>query len=101
MVWNAIDWLFILKKLDQPDKIKRDFSQAVTVSILLLGCTTWTLTKRMEKKLDRNYAKMLRAVLNKSCNQQPAKEPLYGHLIPVSQTILEGRTKHVEYCCLN
>ena len=32
--------------------MKRSFFQAAVVSILLYGCTTWTLTKRMEKKLD-------------------------------------------------
>ena len=32
------------------------------MSILLYGCTTWTLTKRMEKKLDGNYTRMLRAI---------------------------------------
>ena len=32
----------------------------------LYGCTTWTLTKHLEKKLDGNYARMLHAVLNKS-----------------------------------
>ena len=26
--------------------------------------TTWTLTKRLEKKLDGNYTRMLRAILN-------------------------------------
>ena len=31
------------------------------MSILLYGCTTWTLTKRLEKKLDGNYTRMLRA----------------------------------------
>ena len=25
------------------------------MSIVLYGCTTWTLTKRMEEKLDGNY----------------------------------------------
>ena len=35
------------------------------MSILLYGCTTWTLTKRMEKKLDGNYTRMLRVILNK------------------------------------
>ena len=35
-------------------------------SILLYGCTTWTLTKRLKKKLDGNYTRMLRAILNKS-----------------------------------
>ena len=31
--------------------ISREFLQAVTVSILLYGCTTWTQTKRLEKKV--------------------------------------------------
>ena len=48
------------------DKMKRIFFQAAVVSILLYGCTTWTLTKRLEKKLDGNYTRMLRAILNKS-----------------------------------
>ena len=32
--------------------LKRSFFQAAVTSILLYGCTTWTLTKRLEKKLD-------------------------------------------------
>ena len=42
--------------------MKRSFFQAAVVSILLYGCTTWTLTKRLEKKLDGNYTSMLRAI---------------------------------------
>ena len=30
------------------------FFQAAVVSILLYGCATWTLIKRLEKKLDGN-----------------------------------------------
>ena len=33
----------------------------------------WTLTKRLEKKLDGNYTKMLPAILNKSWRQHPTK----------------------------
>ena len=44
---------------NQTDKMKRSFFQAVVASILLYGCTTWTLTKRLEKKLDGNYTRML------------------------------------------
>ncbi len=36
-------------KSDLTDKMKRSFFQAAVVSILLYGCTTWTLTKRLEK----------------------------------------------------
>ena len=49
------------------------FFQAAVVSILLYGCTTLTLIKRMEKKLDGNYTGMLRAILNKSWRQHPHK----------------------------
>ena len=42
--WTAIDKLSIIWKSDLTDKIKRSFFQAEVVSILLYGCTTWTLT---------------------------------------------------------
>ena len=42
------------------------FFQVAVMSMLLYGCTTWMLTKSMEKKLDGNYTRMLRAMLNKS-----------------------------------
>ena len=64
--WRAIDKLSIIWKSDLTDKMKRSFFQAVVVSILLCGCTTWTLTERLEKKLEGNYTRMLRAILNKS-----------------------------------
>ena len=39
--------LSIIWKSDLTDKTKRSFFQAAVVSILLYGCTTWTLTKRL------------------------------------------------------
>ena len=50
--WTAIDKLSIIWKLNLTDKMKRSFFQAAVVSLLLSGCTTWTQTKRLEKKLD-------------------------------------------------
>ena len=55
---TAIDRLSIIWKSNRTDKMKRSFFQAAVVSILLYGCTTWTLTKRLEKKLDGNYTRM-------------------------------------------
>ena len=63
---TAIDRLSIIGKSYLTDKMKRSFFQVAVVSLLLYGCTTWTLTKRLEKKLDGNYKRMLRAILNKS-----------------------------------
>ena len=74
--------------------MKHSFFQAAVMSILLYGCTTWTLTKRMEKKLDDNYTRMLRAILNKSWRQHPTKQQLYAHLPPITKTIQVRRTRH-------
>ena len=78
--WTAIDKLLVISKSDLTDKIKRVFFQAAVVSILLYGCTTWVITKRLEKKLDGNYIRMLWAILNKSWRQHPTKHQLYGQL---------------------
>ena len=77
--WTAIDRLSIIWKSDLTDKMKRSFFRAAYVSILQYGCTTWTLTKRLKKKLDGNYTRMLRAILNKSWRQHPTRHQLYGH----------------------
>ena len=68
------------------------------VSILLYGCTTWTLTKRLEKKLDGSYTRMLRAILNKSWRQHPTRHQLYGHLLPITKTIQVRQTRHAGHC---
>ena len=61
-------------------------------------CTTWTLTKWLEKKLDGNYTRMLRAILNKSWRKHPTRHHLYGHLPPMTKTIEVRRTRHVGHC---
>ena len=78
--------------------MKRSFFQAAVTSILLYGCTTWALTKRLEKKLDGNYTRMLRAILNKSWQQHPTRHQLYGHLPPIPKTIQVRRTRHAGHC---
>ena len=78
--------------------MKRSFFQAAVVLILLYRCTSWTLTKRMEKKLDGNYSRMLRAILNKSWRQHPLKQQLYGHIPSITKTIKVRQTRHAKHC---
>ena len=80
------------------DCMKRSFFQAAVISILLYGCTTWTLTKRLKKKLDGNYTGMLRAILNKFWRQHPTRHQLYGHLPPITKTIKVRWTRHAGHC---
>ena len=92
---DSYNRLSVIWKSDLTDKMKRSFFQAAVVSILQYGCTTWTLTKRMEKKLDGNYTRLLRAILNKSWRQHPTKQQqLYDHLPPITKTIQVRRTRH-------
>ena len=78
--------------------MKPSFFQAVVVSILLYGCTTWMLTKRVVKKHEGNYKIIQRAILNKSCRQHPWKQQLYGHLLPITKTNQVRRTRHSGHC---
>ena len=76
--WTAIDRLSVIWKSDMTNKMKYRFFQAAFMSILLYGCTTWTLTKSMEKK-----------------RQHPTKQQLYGHLPYIMKTIQVRWTRHM------
>ena len=75
-----------------------NFFQAVFMLILLDGCTTWRLTKCIEKKLDCNCTRMLRAILNKSWKQHLTKQQLYSHLPPISKTIQIRWIRYAGHC---
>ena len=77
--WTAIDRLSIIWKSDLTDKMKRSFFQAAVVLILLYGCTTWTLTKRLEKKLDGNAASNIEQVLAAIPHKAPTIWPPISH----------------------
>ena len=65
------------------------------MTILLYGCTSWTLTKRIENKLDGNCTRILQAILNKSWKKHLTKQLLYGHLAPISKTLQVIRTRYL------
>ena len=64
----------------------------------MYGCTTWTLNKHMEKSLDGNYTKILRAILNKSLRQHTTKQQPYSHLQLITKTIRVRPTRHAGHC---
>ena len=84
--WTAIRRLSIIGKSDLSDKIKLDFFQEVVVSTLLCGCTIWTLTKRIEKKLDRNCFKNATSyteqILEATPYETTAVRPLARNIVP-------------------
>ena len=79
-VWKVIDRLSVIWKSALTDKIKR------SLLILLYECTTWTLTKHIEKNRDGNYTKMLSAL-----EAAPDKATAVP---PTTKTIQVRRTRH-------
>ena len=59
--WTAIDELSIIWKSDLSDKIKRNFFQAVVVSILLYGCSNMNV--------DKAYIEKARGEMRKKANK--------------------------------
>ena len=92
--WAALNRLSVIWKLDLIDKMQRSFFQAAVVSILLHRRNKGMLNKRVEEKLDGNYTRMLRAILNKSWRQHPTKQQQCTHLPPITKTIKVWRAKH-------
>ena len=99
--WTSIDKLSIIWKSDLTDKMKRSFFQATVMSILLYGCTTWTLTKRLEKKLDGNYTRMLEATPHKVPTIRPPTSNLENYPSKTNQTrrkLLEKQGRTHQWC---
>ena len=61
---SALDRLRTIWKSTLPEQIKKGFFRAVVESVLLYGSSAWTLTKRLESKLNGTYTRMLRVILN-------------------------------------
>ena len=71
--WTAINRLTVIWKSDQTHKRKRSFFQAAAESILLYRCTTWTLTKRMQKKTWRQLHKNATSNIEQVLEAAPPK----------------------------
>ena len=91
--WTAIDRLSVIWRSDLSVKIRRNSLLPAVMSILLYGCTPWTLTKRIVKKLDGSCTRILRAAQNKSWKQHHTKQQLYGHPTLISK-IIQVRQTH-------
>ena len=78
--------------LDLEQKMNWIYINTFIISIMML------LTKRLKKKLDGYYTRMLRAILNKSWRQHPTRHQLYGRLPPITKTIQVRRTRHAGHC---
>ena len=98
LAWSACHKMQKIWKSSLPNKIKIRLFTATVESVLLYGCSTWTLTKAMEKSLDGTYTRMLRMALNVSWKEHKTNIDLYGNLPKLSSKIAERRCKLAGHC---
>ena len=60
--------------------MKRNFFRATIESVLIYDSVSWTLTKSLEKRLNGNYTRMLRTILNRSWKYHPNNKDIYGNI---------------------
>ena len=98
LVWSSSRDSVICLHLQTPENFVRLIFQDGFWFVLIQVDGIFLLTKRLKKKLDGNYTRMLRTILNKSWWQHPTRHQLYGHLPPITKTIQVRRTRHAGHC---
>ena len=85
-------------KSNLANNLKINVLRATVESVLVYGAITWTLTKSLEKNVDRNYTRMLRVALNKSWRDYPTIKDMYGNTPRLSTTIRRQRLSFSDHC---
>jgi len=96
--WRAMHKLNNIWGSNCSPKLKRETFVTLVESILLYGCTTWTLTRALEKRLDGTYTNMLRKAMNLLWSDKITNKSLYGPLPKISDKIRCRRLQHAGHC---
>ena len=91
--WAALNKMDDIWKSDLRRETKIGFFKATVEFVLLYGCETWTLNKKLNKSLDGCYTRMLRKALNISWKQHMTNKVLYGNRPQISDVIRKRRLK--------
>ena len=93
--WKALNKMDKIWNSTLQDNVKIGFFRATLESVLLYGAETWTLTKKMNDRLDGTYTKMLRVVLGVSWRDHMTNKELYGSLEKVSNSLRVRRLRFI------
>ena len=78
MAWNACNKLEKIWRSDLKNEIKIQLFRSLIEPILLYGAETWTLTARLQKRLDGAYTNLLRIAQNIHWRQHATLKRIYG-----------------------
>ena len=78
--WAACNAMNKIRSSDLDRNFKLKIFKAAVEPILLYGSETWTLSKKLEKRLDGTYTRLLMRVQNISWKIHPTKVYIYNTL---------------------
>ena len=85
LAWKACNKMLTLWKSVLPASLKISFFRAAVESTLLYGAEGWTITNKLEARLDDCYTRLPMMVLDLNWKDHPTREEIYGNLPKVSE----------------
>ena len=81
-----------------PDNMKRNFFRETVEFVLINGSVSWTLIKSLEKRINGNYTRMLRAILNRFWKDHLNNKEIYGNIPDICTSIRQQRLHFSGHC---
>ena len=96
--WAACNAMNKIWSSDLDRDFKLKIFKAAVEPILLYVSETWTLSKKLEKRLDGTYTRLLMRVQNISWKNHHTKVYIYNNLPPVSSLVQARRVRFAGHC---
>ena len=98
MAWSACNDMHKIWSSQLTNEFKIRIFRATIEPILLYGSETWTLSKKMEKRLDGTYTRLLMRAQNLSWKRHPSISQIYGNLPRISTLVKSRRLQFAGHC---
>ena len=80
------------------NELKIKIFKATVEPIILYGSETWTLSRKLERRLDGTYTRLLMRAQNLSWKRHPSISQIYGNLPRVSSLVKSRRVQFAGHC---
>ena len=98
MAWSACNDMHKIWPSQLPNNLKIKIFRATIEPILLYGSETWTLSRKLEKRLDGTYTRLLMRAQNLSWKRHPTISEIYNQLPRVSCLVKSRRVQFAGNC---
>jgi hypothetical protein len=98
MAWSACNDMYKIWSSQLSNNLKIKIFRATVEPILLYGSETWTLSRKLEKRLDGTYTRLLMRAQNLSWKRHPTISEIYNQLPRVSCLVKSRRIQFAGHC---